>query len=226
MLSQQDNERLTRVGPGTPMGETLRRYWVPAALSSELQADGSPVRVRLLGEDLVAFRDTDGKVGLIGAFCPHRRAPMFFGRNERHGLRCVYHGWKFDRAGNCTEMPTEPPDSPYRTRVKIESYPTAEGGGIVWTYMGPPESEPAPPALEWVKVPAERRFVSKRFQECNYLQALEGGIDSSHVSFLHSGALKSDPLAPLASNTALARRGSTAIRLAQNPTPMSAAIAP
>ena len=186
MLSQQDNERLTRVGPGTPMGETLRRYWIPAALSSELEADGAALRVRLLCEDLVAFRDTDGKIGLIGAFCPHRRAPMFFGRNERHGLRCVYHGWKFDRAGNCTDMPTEPPDSPYKTRIKIESYPTAEGGGIVWTYMGPAAQMPPPPDWELTRTPETHRFVSKTVQDCNWLQALEGGLDSAHAMIMHN----------------------------------------
>jgi phthalate 4,5-dioxygenase len=189
LLSKQDNERLTRVGPGTPMGETLRRYWMPAALTSELVSDGSPVRVRLLGEDLVAFRDTDGKVGLIGAFCPHRRAPMFFGRNERNGLRCVYHGWKFDRAGHCTEMPTEPPDSPYKTRIKIESYPTAEAGGIVWTYMGPAAQMPSPPDWELTRAPASHRFVSKTVQDCNWLQALEGGLDSAHAMIMHNSNL-------------------------------------
>jgi nitrite reductase/ring-hydroxylating ferredoxin subunit len=168
------------------MGETLRRYWLPAALSSELETDGAPLRVRLLGEDLVAFRDTDGKIGLIGAFCPHRRAPMFFGRNERHGLRCVYHGWKFDRAGNCTEMPTEPPDSPYKTRIKIESYPTAEGGGIVWTYMGPAAQMPPPPDWELTRAPETHRFVSKTVQDCNWLQALEGGLDSAHAMIMHN----------------------------------------
>jgi phenylpropionate dioxygenase-like ring-hydroxylating dioxygenase large terminal subunit len=162
---------------------------MPAALSSELHPDGSPVRVRLLGEDLVAFRDTDGKVGLIGAFCPHRRAPMFFGRNERNGLRCVYHGWKFDRAGHCTEMPTEPPDSPYRSRIKIESYPTAEGGGIVWTYMGPQDQMPPAPDWELTRAPETHRFVSKTVQDCNWLQALEGGLDSAHAMIMHNSNL-------------------------------------
>src|SRR5665213_1759865 len=145
MLSREDNERITRTGAGTPMGETFRRYWVPAALSTELPApDGAPLRVRLLGEDLVAFRDTGGEVGLVSAFCPHRRAPMFFGRNEEHGLRCVYHGWKFDRAGACVDMPSEPPDLLFKTKVTIASYPTWEGGGMLWTYMGPPAEQPPP----------------------------------------------------------------------------------
>jgi phenylpropionate dioxygenase-like ring-hydroxylating dioxygenase large terminal subunit len=154
MLSREDNERITRTNAGTPMGEAFRRYWIPAALSTELpQADGAPIRVRLLGEDLVAFRDTSGNVGLVTAFCPHRRAPMFFGRNEEHGLRCVYHGWKFDRSGACVDMPSEPPDSLFKTKVAIASYPTWEGGGMLWTYMGPPEKQPPLPDYELVRVP-------------------------------------------------------------------------
>ena len=187
MLSERDNERLTRVGPGTPMGDALRRYWLPAALSSELpEADGAPVRVRLLGEDLIAFRDTTGSIGLVGAFCPHRRAPMFFGRNEDGGLRCVYHGWKFDRSGACVEMPSEPPDSLFKSKVGIDAYPVWEGGGIVWAYLGPRERQPSPPDLELVRAPATHRFVSKTLESANYLQCLEGGLDSSHTGFLHN----------------------------------------
>jgi phthalate 4,5-dioxygenase oxygenase subunit len=186
MLSREDNERVTRTGAGTPMGEAFRRYWNPFALSTELtEADGAPIRVRLLGEDLIAFRDTSGKVGLVSAFCPHRRAPMFFGRNEENGLRCVYHGWKFDRAGTCVDMPSEPADSLFKTKVTMASYPTWEGGGMLWTYMGPPEKQPPPPDYELVRVPATHRFVSKTLQRCNYLQGLEGGLDSSHATIMH-----------------------------------------
>ena len=186
MLSREDNERITRTNAGTPMGEAFRRYWIPAALSTELpQADGAPIRVRLLGEDLVAFRDTSGNVGLVTAFCPHRRAPMFFGRNEEHGLRCVYHGWKFDRSGACVDMPSEPPDSLFKTKVAIASYPTLEGGGMLWTYMGPPEKQPPLPDYELVRVPPTHRFTSKTLQHCNYLQGLEGGLDSSHATIMH-----------------------------------------
>jgi phthalate 4,5-dioxygenase len=186
MLSKEDNERLTRVGPGTPMGETMRRYWMPALLSWELpEPDGEPVRVRLLGEDLVAFRATDGRVGLLDELCPHRRASLWLGRNEENGLRCVYHGWKFDRAGTCVDMPSEPADSLFKTKVTIASYPTWEGGGMLWTYMGPPEKQPAPPDYELVRVPATHRFVSKTLQRCNYLQGLEGGLDSSHATIMH-----------------------------------------
>jgi phthalate 4,5-dioxygenase oxygenase subunit len=186
LLTQKENERLYRVGPGTPMGMTLRRYWQPFALSTELaERDGPPIRVRILGEDLVAFRDSAGGVGLLSAFCPHRRAPMFFGRNEEQGLRCVYHGWKFDRTGACVDMPSEPPDSLFKTKVTIESYPTWEAAGFVWTYMGPAEHLPAVPDYELLRAPAKQRWVSKSLQDSNYLQALEGGVDTSHTHFLH-----------------------------------------
>ena len=188
MLSSADNERLTRVGPGTPMGNLFRRYWLPALLAEEVPAaDSPPVRVRLLGEDLVAFRDSEGAVGLISAFCPHRRAPMFFGRNEECGLRCVYHGWKFDRNGACVDMPSEPPDSLFKTKVTIAAYPTWEGGGMIWAYLGPPELRPAPPDHELVRTPPDRRYVSKSFEDCNFLQALEGGIDPTHATIMHNG---------------------------------------
>ena len=187
MLSESENQRLTRVGPGTPMGNLLRSYWMPALLASEVaEPDGPPVRVRLLGEDLIAFRDSNGDVGLVDAFCPHRRAPMFFGRNEECGLRCVYHGWKFDRHGTCVDMPSEPPDSLFKTKVRIPSYPTWEGGDIVWAYMGPAELAPPPPEHEFVRTPTTHRFVSRTLEDCNWLQALEGGMDSTHLSILHS----------------------------------------
>src|SRR5258705_1694457 len=187
MLSKEDNERLTRVGAGTPMGNVFRRYWLPALLSSELaEPDGPPVKRKLLGEELVAFRDSNGAVGLVDAFCAHRRAPMFLGRNENCGLRCVYHGWKYDVTGQCLEMPTEPPDSPYRTKVRIKAYPTWEGRGMIWTYMGPAAEMPAPPDLELTRAPVTHRFASRTVQDCNYLQALDGGLDSSHATILHN----------------------------------------
>jgi phthalate 4,5-dioxygenase oxygenase subunit len=190
MLKREDSERLVRVGPGTPAGELFRRYWQPALLSSELpENDGAPVRVRLLGEDLIAFRDSDGMVGLVDAYCPHRRAPMFFGRNEHCGLRCAYHGWKFGRDGICLDMPSEPADTPLKTRVKIKAYPATEHGGIVWTYMGPSALQPEPPDYEWVRAPATHRFVSKTYEECNYLQALEGGLDTAHSSYAHNNKI-------------------------------------
>jgi len=192
MLKPEENQRISRIGSGTPMGETLRRYWMPAALCDELpEADGAPIRVRLLGENLVAFRDSTGAVGLVEDACPHRRAPMFFGRNEECGLRCVYHGWKFDRHGTCTDMPSEPPDSLFKTKVTIRAYPTWEGGGVVWAYLGPAAEAPPPPDFEWLRAPATHRFISKTFEHCNWLQAMEGGLDTAHSSFAHNEHLGS-----------------------------------
>jgi phthalate 4,5-dioxygenase oxygenase subunit len=194
-LTKELNDQLTQTGRGTLLGDLFRRYWIPALLAEEIaERDGPPVRVQLLGEKLVAFRDTEGRIGLISEFCAHRGVSLWFGRNEDSGLRCPYHGWKYDVSGQCVDLPSEPESSGMCARIKLTSYPCLEQGGVVWTYMGPPELKPAPPGLEWTLVPAEQRFVSKRLQECNYLQAIEGGIDSSHVSFLHSGALNRDPL--------------------------------
>lgn len=188
MLTAEENNTLTRVGPGTPMGRVMRSYWIPFLLPEELPtADGAPVRVRLLGEDLVAFRDTNGRIGLVDAYCPHRRVDLFFGRNEECGLRCVYHGWKFDVDGNCTDMPAEPANSPLRDEVKIKSYPVMEWGGLIWAYMGDKaHMPPRPPEIEWGLVKPSQRNIQKRLQESNWAQALEGGIDSSHVGILHS----------------------------------------
>lgn len=142
-----------------------------------------------MGENLVAFRDSTGHVGLIGAYCPHRGAPMFFGRNEEAGLRCVYHGWKFDSGGNCVDLPSEPPDSIFREKINIDSYPTHEAGGLVWAFMGPRAEVPPVPDFEWLRAPVTHRRVSKVFENANYLQALEGGIDTAHSSFVHNNAL-------------------------------------
>ena len=190
MLTVEENERVTRVGPNTPGGKYLRRFWWPMCLSTELpERDGAPLRVRLLGEDLIAYRDTEGKVGLVDAYCPHRRAPLFFGRNEECGIRCVYHGWKFDRNGDCVDMPSEPAGTTLQAKVKILAYPTAEKGGVVWAYMGPKELQPPEPDYEWTRAPATHRYVSKTFENCNYLQALEGGLDTAHSSFAHNNKL-------------------------------------
>jgi phenylpropionate dioxygenase-like ring-hydroxylating dioxygenase large terminal subunit len=187
MLSREENELLIRTAPGTPAGNYFRRYWLPALLASEVPApDCPPVRVRMLGENLVAFRDTQGRVGLVDEACPHRRASLFWGRNEECGLRCVYHGWKYDVEGACVDMPNEPPEYGFDNKVRITAYPTQEQGGVVWAYMGPPEHMPELPKLEWASVPESHRHVSKRRQETNYLQAIEGGIDSSHTNFLHA----------------------------------------
>lgn len=172
------------------MGEVFRRYWIPAALSEELpEPDGAPIRVRLLGEDLVAFRDSSGEVGLVDAYCAHRKAPLFYGRNEECGLRCAYHGWKYDTQGNCVDMPSEPPYSKFRLRVSIKAYPTHEAGGVVWAYLGPQNRMPAPPDYEWIRAPETHRRVSKTGEQCNFMQAIEGGIDTAHSSFAHNNDL-------------------------------------
>src|SRR5215208_2393371 len=175
MLTRDDNEILTRVGPGTPMGELMRQHWQPVLLSSELpERDGPPVRIRLLGEDLVAFRDTDGRVGLVAENCPHRGASLFFGRNEESGLRCVYHGWKFDAHGSCVDMPNEPAESNFKHKVHVQAYETAEWGGIVWAYMGPKDRRPELPQHDWCGVPDDHRYLGKWIQECNWVQCYEG----------------------------------------------------
>lgn len=194
MLTQEQNEFLTRTGPGTPMGDLFRRYWIPALLASELpENDCPPVRVKLLSERLLAWRDTQGRYALTDEFCAHRGVSLWFGRNEDNGLRCPYHGWKYDHTGQCVEVPSEPAESGYCRKIKLKSYPLIERGGILWAYMGP-GGPPPEPAFEWTALPAAHCYNSKRWQECNYLQAMEGGIDSSHVSWLHSGELHTDPL--------------------------------
>src|SRR3974390_3041343 len=195
MLKKEQSDLLTRTGPGTPAGRLFRSYWLPALLASELsENDCPPVRVKLLSERMVAFRDSQGRLGLIDEFCAHRGVSLWFGRNEQNGLRCPYHGWKYDHTGQCIEVPSEPEESGYCKKIKLKSYPLVERGGVLWTYMGPPELKPPLPEWEFAMVPSDRTCMSKRTQECNWLQAMEGGIDSSHVSFLHSGALNKDPL--------------------------------
>ncbi|MBC5767310.1 Rieske 2Fe-2S domain-containing protein [Ramlibacter albus] len=185
MLTREDNELLVRVGPGTAMGKLMRLYWIPFLLAKDVAADGQPYRVRLLGEDLVAFRDSSGKVGLVDQACAHRGAPLLFGRNEDGGIRCVYHGWKFSTTGSVQEMPAEPANSPMLKKVKLKAYPVQERNGVLWTYMGPDEVPPPLPSMEWNMVPQENVHVSLRIQECNWLQALEGEIDSAHAAILH-----------------------------------------
>src|SRR6201996_7614218 len=195
MLRPEQNELVTRTGPGTPMGELFRRYWMPALLAEELpQNDCPPVRVKLLSERLLAVRDTEGKLGLIDEFCAHRGVSLWFGRTEESGIRCPYHGWKYDVTGQCVDVPSEPHENGFCARVKLRSYPLIEQGGVLWTYMGDPAKMPPKPAWEFSTVPASQSFVSKRLQDCNWLQAMEGGIDSSHVSWLHRGNINSDPL--------------------------------
>jgi phthalate 4,5-dioxygenase oxygenase subunit len=192
MLSTNDNQMLTQVGPGTPMGNTMRHYWIPAILASELPTPKAPpLEIRLLGEDLTAFRAGDGSVGLVQSNCPHRGAPLYYGRPEDGGIRCAYHGWMFDTKGRCVDMPNEPEESNFKDKVSIAAYPCVERNGIVWTYMGVEATPPLLPDLEWNLVPEDHVHVTKRIQNCNFMQALEGEIDSSHSTFLHS-ALNND----------------------------------
>ena len=188
MLSQRDNETLTQTGPGTPMGNLFRRFWLPALVPDELPSpDCPPIRFRILGEDLIAFRDTSGKVGFVANACPHRGASLFFGRNEEDGLRCVYHGWKFDTTGACVDMPSEPAESNFRSKVRVTAYPAAERGGLVWIYMGPKEKQPELPHYEWCLKHYPNLKVYKWLQESNYTQGIEGDLDTVHINFLHGG---------------------------------------
>jgi phenylpropionate dioxygenase-like ring-hydroxylating dioxygenase large terminal subunit len=186
MSKASDGLELTRVGPGTVMGDLMRCYWIPALMSSELQRDGAPVRLMLLGEKLIAFRDSDGRVGVMDHRCPHRCASLFLGRNEERGIRCIYHGWKFDVAGNCVDMPSIPPPG-FMQKVKAKAYKVVERAGVVWVYMGAREKAPALPGFEIFDMPEEEIKVSFIQRDCNYLQALEGEIDTSHFGFLHAG---------------------------------------
>ncbi len=186
MLTHEDNETLCRVGPGTPMGTWMRLFWLPFYPADQLSPDGQPKRVNILGEDLVAFRDTDGKPGLVANACPHRRAPLMFGRNEECGLRCVYHGWKFDVEGRIMDLPAEPEASRLKERVRLKAYAYRERNGVLWAYMGEAQDDPPLlPQIEFNLVPAENVHISFRVQECNWLQALEGEIDSAHAPILH-----------------------------------------
>ncbi|HEV8251707.1 MAG TPA: aromatic ring-hydroxylating dioxygenase subunit alpha [Gaiellaceae bacterium] len=195
MLKTEINELLTRIGPGTPMGDLFRCYWLPALLAEELpENDCPPVRVKILSERLIAFRDSEGHYGLIDEFCAHRGASLWFARVEEGGIRCAYHGWKYDVTGQCLEVPSEPENSNFCRKVKLTGYPLVRVGDILWTHLGDPRTRPELPEFEFVHVAPEQTYTSKRWQESNWLQALEGGIDSSHVSWLHSGGLKSDPL--------------------------------
>lgn len=187
MLSVKDNEMLTQIGPGTPMGGLFRRFWLPALLSSELpEPDGEPVRLKLLGEELITYRDTEGRVGCIDAYCPHRGAPMFFGRNEESGLRCIYHGWKFNVNGDCVHMPNCVEGDSYREKIKITAYPAIEGGGLIWIFMGPKEKIPPPPGFDWFSNPSSWTHAAKYIYHSNFMQAIEGDFDPSHGAFLHS----------------------------------------
>jgi len=191
-MDRNMSETLVRTGPGTAMGNLMRRYWVPVLLSREIaEPDCPPVRAQVLGEKLLAFRDSDGRVGLISEFCSHRGVSLYFGRNEENGIRCAYHGLKFDRDGRCVDVPSAPQACKH---MGITAYPCIERAGIVWAYLGPKDKQPGPPDVEWCTLPESHVFVSKRLQECNYLQAMEGGIDTTHVSYVHRYEVDDDPM--------------------------------
>jgi phenylpropionate dioxygenase-like ring-hydroxylating dioxygenase large terminal subunit len=195
MSTPSFSETLTRVGPGTPMGELMRQYWIPALMSSELEADGPPVRLMLLGEKLIASRDSAGRVGIMDHRCAHRCASLFLGRNEENGLRCVFHGWKFDVEGRCVDMPNVPPWQDYKDRVHARAYRTVERNGLIWTYMGNRAEPPALPQIEMTMVPEEEVAIDCMQRECNWLQVMEGDLDTGHFGFLHLGTLEAGEIA-------------------------------
>ncbi len=202
MTTAAENKILTQTNAGTPMGDLFREYWIPAAMSSELIKDGEPVRLMLLGEQLIAFRDTNGKVGIMDHRCPHRCASLFFGRNEEGGIRCVYHGWKFDADGNCLDMANVPPHQDFKHKVHAKAYKTAEQNGMVWCYMGTRQANPPPlPKLDMTEVPESRVEIRFTQRECNYLQGVEGELDTSHVGIMHFGKIEANDLVDRGDNS-------------------------
>jgi phthalate 4,5-dioxygenase len=195
MTTASESVELTRVGPGTVMGKLMREYWIPALMSSELPRGGAPLRLMLLGEKLIAFRDGAGRAGVMDHRCPHRCASLFLGRNEQDGLRCIYHGWKFDVTGRCLDMPNVPPHQDFRHKVSAKAYPAVERAGMVWVYMGARAEAPPLPAFEILGVPDDEVGALLIQRNCNYLQALEGDIDTSHFGFLHAGHVEAEDLA-------------------------------
>jgi phenylpropionate dioxygenase-like ring-hydroxylating dioxygenase large terminal subunit len=189
MTTAGENELLTRIGPGTPMGALMREYWMPVARSDEIAPGGSPLRLAAMGERLVAFRDGAGRIGVIDHRCPHRAASLFYGRNEDGGLRCIYHGWKFGLDGRCTDMPNLPPDQEFRAKVKVRAYPAIDRYGAVWLYMGARGTPPPLPDFELSDVPGDEINVRMVQHEYNWLQGLENDLDTSHFGFLHLGGL-------------------------------------
>jgi phthalate 4,5-dioxygenase oxygenase subunit len=186
VITKQENVLLTNTDADSPMGEMIRSRWIPFLCENEFPvADASPQRIKLLGEDLIVFRDSNGRLGIIDEFCPHRVASLFYGRNEENGIRCIYHGWKFDVNGSCVDMPSEPASSAFRECMKIKSYPVREFAGLAWVYMGSAIPAPELPRFEWMEYQASNRHMSRWQQDCNFLQALEGEVDEAHVAFLH-----------------------------------------
>src|SRR5580704_13140500 len=194
MTNATESLELTRVGPATPMGALMRQYWLPALMSSELKAGGDPVRLMLLGEKLIAFRDAKGKVGVMDHRCPHRCASLFYGRNEGDGMVCVYHGWKFAADGACLDQPNLPPEQQFRDKVRAKAYKAHEQAGVIWVYMGEREQAPPMPLIEAALLPEAEVTINFAQRECNWLQALEGDIDTCHFGFLHAGSIGPDTL--------------------------------
>jgi len=193
-LNTEDAKILSEIDAGTPMGDLLRRYWWPVALTSEVSnPDSAPIRIRILGEKLILFRDTNGKLGLLEEFCPHRRVSLFYGRNEQCGIRCGYHGWKFDVDGNCVEVPFEKNNPAFAQKIKIKSYPAVQLGKAIWAYLGDTSQQPPLPGWDVCNLPEDHTYISKSMQDCHWLQALEGNIDPEHVLFLHRGDLFAEP---------------------------------
>jgi 5,5'-dehydrodivanillate O-demethylase len=190
MLTREENETLTRVGGGTPAGELLRRYWMPVACAGELTDDKPIKAARLLGEDLVVYRDRSGRYGVVGEQCPHRKASLAFGRVDEEGIRCPYHGWKFDNTGACLEQPAEPEEGEFKNKIKHTAYPVEKLGGLLWTYLGP---EPRPLLPRWDVLAWEngRRWIEKHeIYHCNWLQPMENAVDPSHTRYLHGESFR------------------------------------
>jgi phthalate 4,5-dioxygenase len=196
MMPAADNETLTRVGPGTPMGKLMRQFWIPACKSSELEPDGDPMRLMLLCEKLIAFRDSSGRVGILDHRCPHRCASFFFGRNEENGIRCGYHGWKFDVEGNCLDQPNLPDKNQFPAGTKAKAYKTTERAGLVYVYMGDRAVPPPMPDIEPTMCEPDDAVIVLTQRDCNWLQNLEGDVDTSHVAFLHLGGVDTSRLDP------------------------------
>jgi phthalate 4,5-dioxygenase oxygenase subunit len=184
MLSRHQNDLITRTGPGTPGGRLLRSYWQPIATAEEMAPGAAPLPIRIMSEDLVLFRDPAGQLGLIGQFCPHRGTDLSYGRVENGGLRCLYHGWLFDRAGRCLEQPAERAGGSFKDKIRHPAYPVAEKGGVIWTYMGE-GAAPLIPDFAFLTAPLEKRMAFRVIQECNWVQGLESSVDPAHTSFLH-----------------------------------------
>jgi phthalate 4,5-dioxygenase len=206
MSITEDNEILTRVGPGTPMGRLMREYWLPAAKSSELTADAPPLRLKLLGEQLIAFRDSSGRIGVMDHRCPHRCASLFYGRNEENGLRCIYHGWKYDVDGNCLDQPNLPAHQVFKDKVKAKAYKAAERNGLVWVYMGQRRPAPPLPALEANLLPPDEVRIDFVQRQANWLAGVEGELDTSHIGFLHFGSVTAGDMQASLQRFALANR--------------------